>query len=258
MAEVAEAAPLTIAVEVHGRRPSLAVAGKADHSNISPVVTVLDRLADEHERCVSLDLGGLESLDTAAAQGLLGSAASFADKRKRLHLKRASDPVQHVLDRLMLSEAFCVEPNCEYESCPGGCGIATAAWAMDVFTLSSSVSNCQEARKRVDRVAETVGFALCRRRDIQLAVGEAATNAVKHGSPGLHGSFTVSCLGTPERFSVSVSDNGPGFEPDDLLSLEDALLLECGRGVHFMRAVMDEVSFCFDGGTTVRMTKLGR
>ncbi len=259
MAVIEPTAPLSIAVELEGRRPSLAVAGRADHSNIGDVVLVLDRLAEEHEHCVTLDLGGLVSLDTAAASGLANSALSYGDKRKRLRLERASGPVQSMFDRLMLSGAFCVEPRCEYESCPGECRFAGAAWALDVFTLPSVLANCHEARTRVDQVAEAVGLAGCRRKDVMLAVGEAVTNAVEHGSPhGPDSTFTVSCLGTAEKFCVSVSDSGAGFCPDTLPSLEDALLKESGRGIHFMRAVMDDVSFHFDAtGTTVRMVKLG-
>ena len=32
-------------------------------------------------------------------------------------------------------------------------------------------------------------------------------------------------------------------------------LSEGGMGIYMMRQIMDEVSFCFDGGTTVRLVK---
>jgi len=56
---------------------------------------------------------------------------------------------------------------------------------------------------------------------------------------------------------ISISDEGPGFCPDDIPSIEEAMMLERGRGIHCMNAVMDEVRFEFWRGTTVRMAKLG-
>jgi anti-sigma regulatory factor (Ser/Thr protein kinase) len=91
-----------------------------------------------------------------------------------------------------------------------------------------------------------------------LAVGEAAANAVEYGrSASAESYFTVSCLATPHKLSVSVSDHGPGFNLDDVPDSPPEPLFERGRGIHCMNAVMDEVGYSFDGGTTVRMMKLG-
>ena len=103
MSEAVLVSPLSIAIEMDEYRPSLAVTGKADHSNISRVVAVLDRLADEQDHCVSLDLGDLVSMDTDAAKGFASSAGAFKNRQKRLHLKCASDQVQGVFDRMLLS-----------------------------------------------------------------------------------------------------------------------------------------------------------
>lgn len=258
MAHISNAAPLTISVEADGQQLSLTLAGKADFSNISDVVTVLNRLADEHERCVSLDLSGLESMDTDALKGLAGSAGTFRERRKRLHLKNASDAVHSILDKFLLSDIFCVKHRCAGICNPITCGIAAEAWITDVFTLPCEITHCHEARTRVDLVAEAVGFDKCLRGDIKLAVGEAVTNAAKYGrSNDGTAQFTVSCFATPEKLCVSISDNGPGFTFKDLPSFEDSLFMEHGRGIHCMNAVMDEVTFQFETGTTVRMVKLG-
>ena len=256
MARVSDTAPLTISVEADGQQLSLTLTGKADFSNISDVVAVLDRLADEHERCVSLDLSGLESMDTDALKGLAGSAGAFRERRKRLHLKEASNAVHNLLDKFHLSEIFCVKHKCAGGCNPITCGIAAEAWITDVFTLPCDITQCQEARMRVDRVAEAIGFDMCMRSDIKLAVGEAVANAVKYGytKAGM-AQFTVSCFATPEKLCVSVSDNGPGFSFDNLPSFEESLFMEHGRGIHCMNAVMDEVTFQFEVGTTVRMVK---
>jgi serine/threonine-protein kinase RsbW len=258
MAEVICAAPLTLAVEVHGRRPSLAVTGKADKSNISRMTDVLDRLVETHGCCVSIDLSGLKSIDTAAAECLANSANAYGSRRRRLHLRNASQPVWSVINRLMLGDAFCLEERCVHDSCPDKCAIASAELLIDAFTLPCSIEQCREARMRVDEVAEAAGFALADRQDVMIAVGEAVTNAIEHGGSARNSSsFTVICLAASGKLSISVSDTGSGFCLDDLPTLEEAFLQERGRGVHCMRAMMDEVSFEFGGGTTVKMVKFG-
>ncbi|MGB9620318.1 MAG: ATP-binding protein [Armatimonadota bacterium] len=131
-------------------------------------------------------------------------------------------------------------------------------WIMDLFTLPSTMLHCQEARLRVDSIAGSVGMNEAARSDIMLAVGEAVANAVEHGNGNDPSrSFTVRCLAAPGRVFVSISDEGPGFCPDELPSIEEAMMLERGRGIHCMTAVMDKVRFEFGHGTTVRMAKLG-
>ncbi len=133
------------------------------------------------------------------------------------------------------------------------------AWDMDVFTLPSVGTHCREARARVDRVAGAIGMSSIDRADVMLAVGEAVSNAIRHGNrSNPEGSFTICCMATAETLYVSVSDPGAGFDPDHLPRMDDALLLESGRGVHCMNAVMDEVTFDFSSGTTVRMMKIRR
>jgi serine/threonine-protein kinase RsbW len=130
------------------------------------------------------------------------------------------------------------------------------AWNMDVFTLTSVSTNCREARTRVDRVAQAMGMSGGARADVMLAVGEAVANAIKHGNASNpEGSFTVCCMAAESTLYISVNDPGPGFRPAELPAIEDAPFRECGRGVHCINAVMDEVSFDFSHGTTVRMVK---
>ncbi|MGQ9454801.1 MAG: ATP-binding protein [Armatimonadota bacterium] len=134
--------------------------------------------------------------------------------------------------------------------------IATEQSFIDVFTLPAATEYCRQARSRVEQLACSAGVSDKVKSDLVLAVGEAVTNAIEHGSKNTPNSFfTVRCLATPKRVCVSVSDNGPGFNPDELPSLVDAQLRERGRGIHCILALMDEVRFEFASGTSVRMVK---
>lgn len=257
MARAIEAAPITINVDLDGHQPSLSVVGKANKSNINNIVSVIDRLIGENVSCISLDLSGLESIDTAALTKLAHSADTLRHQQKRFHLSSASREVKDTFDQYNFSSIFCPASDCRNCRRPHDCCFATETWAVDVFTLPSAMSNCQEARNRVDSIAERVGFCKNSRSDIMLAVGEAVSNAIRHGSKDKDcTSFTVSCVATTEKLSVSISDNGPGFNPAELPAPIESLFLEHGRGIRCMKAVMDEVSFSFNSGTTVRLVKL--
>lgn len=95
---------------------------------------------------------------------------------------------------------------------------------------------------------------------VTLAVIEAGTNAIQHGSRGDPGrAVEVEFALWPDRLEVAVRDRGPGFDPDlvggDVTSPEH-LLDSRGRGIFIMRACMDAVDFRFDGtGTTCLLVK---
>lgn len=245
-------APLSLSLMSDGNQPALVVSGQVDETNIYRLVTVLDHLVDEQDRCVSLDLRNVRSIDATALGCLAESAGALSEKHRRFHLKDASRAVQQLLDRHLLMDLLCCEPECVGYACK----LAARTCRMDLFTLPSDPTFCREARTRVRQVAEAAGLGGNWLRDAMLAVGEAITNAVRHGHSGeLDSSFTVSCMANSERISVSVSDNGPGFRMERLPSVEDVLLQEHGRGIHCMQAFMDEVSFSFEGGTSVRLVK---
>lgn len=253
MARVTGANRITVSTGAYGQQPFIEVNGRADHSNIAGLAGEINRLADEFGCCVSLDFAGVEDVDAAALEGIAEIASALRPRGQRLHLKSASKSVQTLIEKLFLFDLFCFERDCCGRQT---CDASQRMWSVDVFSLPCSMSYCQEARTRVGRVASEVGFSDCLCSDVVLAVGEAVTNAITHGSAcNREDSFSVVCVATSEKLSVSVSDHGQGFCPDDLPSFEDALLAEHGRGIYCMRSVMDEVSFHFDAGTTVRMVK---
>lgn len=256
MAQVINTAHLIISLESDTRQPLIRISGEVNNSNISDLTALLDSLAEGDQQCVSLDLGEVESIDTEALAELAHIAGIFTGKHKRLHLKNTSMAVRNLLDKHFLSDLFCRERECLGCQTPGSCVAASRMCRTDVFTFPSSIEYCHIVRERVMDVAQAAEFTKCELSDVMLAVGEAVSNAIKHGHSGeSDSSFTVSCVATNESMRVSVTDNGPGFSFDDLPSFEEALFAEHGRGIHCMNAVMDEVSYSFDGGTTVRLVK---
>lgn len=93
--------------------------------------------------------------------------------------------------------------------------------------------------------------------DIQIALGEALSNAIRHGSPVLGVSrIGLGCKIANGQFVAVVTDQGQPF--DSRLIHEPCLdeCPECGMGVYLMRLVMDAVEFSHSNfGNRVRLVK---
>lgn len=95
---------------------------------------------------------------------------------------------------------------------------------------------------------------------IKLALEEALINAIKHGNQmdrnkKIHIGFQLMA----DHFEVRISDEGPGFDPEDVPDPTAVENLErpCGRGLMLMRHYMSEV-FYEARGTIVIMRKILR
>jgi serine/threonine-protein kinase RsbW len=109
-------------------------------------------------------------------------------------------------------------------------------------------------------VAASAGYGSDSILDVQIAVREAATNAIIHGNGrDVRKRVRVKLVVNTAGLEICVQDQGRGFDPSavpDPLAA-DNLRRSSGRGILFMRSLMDEVSIvrAAEGGTQVRMVK---
>jgi len=115
-----------------------------------------------------------------------------------------------------------------------------------------------------DRMGQMAAFDEDAIHWIGVAVRESVINAIKHGNredraKHVTVEFMLTPHPQPERFTVSVLDQGEGFDPEKLADpLEpDNLLKPCGRGIFLIRNFMDEVRLqrAAEGGMEIRMVK---
>ncbi len=81
---------------------------------------------------------------------------------------------------------------------------------------------------------------------IHLSLEEALTNAVRHGNQSDPSkTVTVEVLISPEKFDISIADQGSGFNPEALPDprQDENLYKTEGRGVLLIRAYMDIVEY---------------
>ena len=112
----------------------------------------------------------------------------------------------------------------------------------------------------VSYVAKEMEFDEETTEQVNLAVIEAGTNAIRHGNGNDPKKTTFFCFRLEDdKLTVSVEDSGSGFDPEEVgdpLSPEN-FMKPCGRGIFLMRALMDEVEYSVDKniGTKVKLVK---
>ncbi len=81
---------------------------------------------------------------------------------------------------------------------------------------------------------------------VHLAVEEALVNAIKHGNQNdKNKNVHVHYKASPESIHIQITDEGAGFNPDDVPNPteDENLELPSGRGLMLMRSFMSSVQF---------------
>ena len=139
-----------------------------------------------------------------------------------------------------------------------------------VLTVAGRFENIRSVCKFVARGAEQSGLDDTAVFHVELACDEACTNIIEHayGAEDI-GEIRVSWQVEDDRFVITLHDNGRSFDlgelpgEDDVPFPSDSVddIQEGGLGLHFMRKLMDEISFDFDkitGNTLIMVKRFGK
>jgi serine/threonine-protein kinase RsbW len=111
----------------------------------------------------------------------------------------------------------------------------------------------KEARDFAERAAADFGLDVAACYDVKLAMSEAVTNAIQHGSSSPSDPIKIGIVAEGRALVFEVLDTGR-FVPRVMRRGE---LSESGRGLEFMRVLMDEVDLRPGrSGTLMRFAKL--
>ena len=91
---------------------------------------------------------------------------------------------------------------------------------------------------------------------VRLALEEAVINAIKHGNElDPTKKVKLNFLVEDDKMTVTVTDEGPGFDPTRVPDpwSEEGLAAESGRGLALMKAYMDDVSYNEKGNVVTMM-----
>jgi anti-anti-sigma factor len=236
------------------------VDGDMDMSVVPDIRSSVDAAVSSGCSCVVLDLSGVTYADSTALGLIVWLDRRLQPLGGRLVLAGADRNVNRVLE---LSGLVGLAPSIviagDAEQALGDMELpaepSDPSWERQL-SVPAEVARMSGVRTCVCELIAPLGLSEGAVFDLKVAVGEALANAVRHGSPGgAADEIHVTVCAYEDRVVVSVRDTGGGFDGDPL-SVDD-VYASGGRGVMFMRALMDRVEFgrCDDGGTLVRLTK---
>ncbi len=236
------------------------VSGDLDMAVVPDLRAGLDRVFDSGCENVVLDLDQVAYADSSALGLLVWVDHRLRPISGRLVIAGASGDVSRILELSgLVSVAATIGMSGSVTSALEGLELSETPseqlWERDVV-VEADVNSLAGVREHVCDVLEPLGFSESALFDVKVALGEALANAIRHGSPNEGESeIRVKIRAYPERIVLEVLDNGPGF--DGAHSGSEDLYAPGGRGIMFMRALMDRVEYGAppSGGTLVRLTK---
>ncbi|MEN6356700.1 MAG: ATP-binding protein [Armatimonadota bacterium] len=235
--------------------PTIALRGEVDFRNMDRVRQAIVSLVERDKSLINIDLRGLIFMDSTGVSALIDAANSLVPKGCNLRLIAAGGQLSKVLSRCGMSGLFQYE---QVSALQPSISSPSRPEIRDVveFEVPSQPQMLSYIRARAGDFACSMPFGDEDIEDIKLAIGEAATNAIRHGTCRDCHKVRIRFERGKDEMRVFVIDRGRGFDPDSVCPTPFGDMCEGGRGIMFMRALMDDVTFSSENpGTCVEMTK---
>jgi anti-anti-sigma factor len=260
----AQRTPARMTVEIeHENDTNVCVArlrGEVDVVVVPEVREALDATIRKGCRNLVLDLTRVTYADSSALGLLVWIDHRLAPAGGKLVLVGANRDVTRVLELSgLVGVAPSISASPTVSSALHGLELLPEAahelWSRTI-TLPARIDQLSSVRQEAVDLLEPLGMPESALFDVKVAIGEALANAVRHGSPsGAEDEVAVKVTAYEDRVVICVTDRGCGFTGDT--SCTGDVYASGGRGVMFMRALMDRVDFEVgeQGGTCVTLVK---
>jgi len=236
------------------------LAGDVDMAVVPELRTGLDAALDVGCANVVLDFTDVRYADSSALGLLVWLDHRLRPLGGRLVIAGANSDVSRILELSgLVTVAASIAMSGTVTSALEGLEMQQVAsdplWNRELNVLPD-VNELATVREQVCDMLSPLGFSDSALFDIKVALGEALANAIRHGaSPSGDSRIRVDVAAYTDRVIIEVLDSGRGFDGRHLGS--DDLYAPDGRGIMFMRALMDRVEYDTSpfGGTLVRLMK---
>jgi anti-anti-sigma factor len=238
----------------------LRVDGDFDSTSVPRVRDSLTSALAEGYRSIVLDLSNVTYMDSSALGFVVWADQRLQPVAGRLALAGANPDVARILELTgLIGVAPSVVVSATLADALSGRTLGShrdgPLW-VESFEFTADASHLASARTRLAEIVAPLGLSDSSIFDMKVAVGEALANAVRHGSPrGQSDMVCVEVRAYADRVDIVVSDSGCGY--DGAATTSRDAFAPSGRGVLFMRALMDGVEFHpgVGGGTSVLLAK---
>jgi serine/threonine-protein kinase RsbW len=214
----------------------------------------LDRCRADGARDVVLDVDESTPLDEATVGVIRAVAHEFRRDGGELVFAVERPEARATLAAAGLVRAAPAPPSADLTAADGVSLPLRPRWEHE-FVFAAAVHELPNARRRVTAFAEVAGLDGAGLFEFSVAVAEALANAVVHGSPhGADDDVRVHFFSFDDEVAVEVADSGSGMDATPICAPPSSS--PGGRGIHFMRALSDDLQYvCGPLGTHVLLVK---
>lgn len=226
--------------------PVVRASGELDAESFGCFETTVRDALGKCEDIVCLDLGELTYVDSSGVSALAKAAMDASKSSRRLKIISMTPHLDHLLALAGIKDLFIVsiaEHEARDEEPP------TGKAKTRTFGAPREANACRSVREQVCEFARQMGFGGMALEDIRLAIGEAVSNAVRHGAV-CGESMELHCLNSANRLTVTIKYPSAEFDPSAVPTPTYSTASEGGMGIHFMKLVMDKVHYEFLEGRT--------
>ncbi|MCX6346320.1 MAG: ATP-binding protein [Armatimonadetes bacterium] len=229
-----------------------------DYTNAEEVLNLVREFVIEDKSPLVLDLAEVSMIDSSGLKALLQAKRLCDESRVEFKMVSISKTVARMIGMSGFGPFFGLSPldsGSKQTAAPSSS--EDADWKTYERQTVSDPSVIAALRRVVLDAAQEQGIAeevIC---DIQIAVGEALTNAYRHGSP-VKGESKIKllCMVCSKAIVIEIMDEGKPFDPCVVSTPDPAKLMDHGMGIYLMRQAMDVVEFdCDCPGNRVRMIR---
>jgi len=128
-----------------------------------------------------------------------------------------------------------------------------------MLTISSNPNNILKVENYLRDAQHDMNIDDLRFPDILISLTEAVNNAIIHGNNADESKrVEINMEGQSTGVAISVTDEGPGFDPEEVPDPTAPENIECcgGRGVFIMSQLADRISYANNGSTVQMFFKL--
>jgi len=241
-----------------GQSLTLRIVRDLCYESAHEVIAAIEYLLARSPSEIVVEISKVNMVDSSGLRALLSASDLCKTAGADFRLEGMSECVARIVRISGLGGMLGLpEPDPARRSVRGGICLGPATWKTWEHVAASDPALVSVLRDRVTCAAEEAGAhgeSLC---DIKIAVGEALSNAYRHGSPVKGRSkIAVRCMTCSSAIVVEVQDEGDPFNPDDTPDPDPRSLKDHGMGLYLMRHAMDVVEFEHNcPGNRVRIVK---
>lgn len=228
------------------------MSGEVDYENCRDAAMYINSLLKQKKEVTCMEMDSLEFIDNS---GLITLAYMAVESRKSgmpIKITSLNPHVERVLRMAGVWEAFDIPADVQISPRQSVRTPGSGSMKLDIRSVKD---DCRLARNSIVAFGYQMGFEDDALEEIKLAMGEALSNAIKHGIPGSN-MIQIQSMADQSQMRIIIKYQSEQFNPDGIPAPKMDLSCESGMGIHLIRLVMDSLHYEFeDGFAIVTMTK---